>query len=835
MDNEMWNADEIGNSFEQNTFAPNPFASSQEQSRINSSIESNQRQNGGWTSSAPIRPTSAGPYRRQSHGFVMENWSPQRPQQSFPANRRVSNEWKPPPAPKQPGPSIDDLAASCLQNFSLEATGGKPEQNAEASLRPKRMSTGQILPPNPWRAGSEPAVVMRPENTVTPIDALRVSEEASFSLSEKEGGSSNGNSYFGQPPPLAANPFISVGRNNSPYTSPYSVDSNDDSFLNSFSASNPFAVPSPIQTSSNPGSPCVHSRKENKKNCGKIKYTIEPAPEDIDAEAAGKRLREKKHALDELYTTECTYRDQLACFVEKLQRPLNKYCECLENEATRLGNPQDKLEHAAALRKSFAPLPAEQLLEISQELLNKLEQRQQHASDYSGCYPIGDLFASISEKMKNAMITWYDWHERADVELRRLAPKSIEVAAFAELAASDPRCGDHQVSSLLIAPTQRLVRQMLFLERLAKTTIRANQDCAYIIQAYTSWRETLEACNVSAGNRSMQRRAEAVSHVLDGAPENLNITAHSRLLTHEGRLCKVGGNSLREDYFFLFETENVTELLHTSVPDSSGRFGFRRFLKILHVEDVDLTSDEDTAHASGTVKRNSLYVGLPTKFASMYPGSLSRSSSFSDSGAAGGGPGANENAASDGGGGGGRGKQKCDLLLRLVACDPYDGKNGYIYSLLSDRESLLNWKSKVTRSLNRSTLDWKLRYKGDVTILAEGPTSFGLPEAKEKEKNAFMWFFVGKTGGKIVRATIGATRSGKLEWKELLLVSSIDGGRVPDEAIRGDKIKRKIQQRSDQVFRIVTSNKTLIVAAEEKQLIVDLMKSHTSSSSPRIF
>ena len=162
-------------------------------------------------------------------------------------------------------------------------------------------------------------------------------------------------------------------------------------------------------------------------------------------------------------------------------------------------------------------------------------------------------------------------HERADAELSRLMDRSASTCAFVDDAVADQRCGDHQVSSLLIAPTQRLVRQQMFLQRLAKTTDKHHPDAEPLKAAELTWRATLDLCNVVAGNHAMQRRAECVAKVIDGAPSTVVITAPGRLLTHEGSLTKIGNSTVRPDYFFLFETLSATELLHTSAPDANGQ------------------------------------------------------------------------------------------------------------------------------------------------------------------------------------------------------------------------------------------------------------------------
>jgi len=475
--------------------------------------------------------------------------------------------------------------------------------------------------------------------------------------------------------------------------------------------------------------------------------------------------------------------------------------------STTLAGPSR--DQASELNAALKPLPADELLAISKELVDRLKERSESYDDDRTV--VSDAFLTIADRVASSMTGWYEWHETADATLRRLAQANKQTSLFIEHATSDPRCVDHQVSSFLIAPTQRLVRQMLFLERIMKTTAEGHADADGINKAFQLWRETLDACNKVAGERAMFRRAEAVERAIDGRPETVVLTAPGRLMMHEGSLYKIGASSARPDYFFLFETKTTLELLHTSSPDSNGHYHFKKFNHVVHVEDVELASgDGDTdGLASGTVRRGSLY-GLPSLGGRSSSGSSVRDSS---SRVAGGGP-------PDGADG------ICDLILRIVALDPADRKLGYVYSLAGDRDSLQTWKQKVTGALGKGNVEWKLRFKGDVTVLGEGFSSHQIAEIKGTEKSAFMWFFSGRNGGLIVRATSGAVRSGKLEWKEALRVEAVDGESVPLHTVKGENLKKRIKAAGDDVFRICCREKTLIVSSEEKALIVELMKPH---------
>ena len=75
--------------------------------------------------------------------------------------------------------------------------------------------------------------------------------------------------------------------------------------------------------------------------------------------------------------------------------------------------------------------------------------------------------------------------------------------------------------------------------------------------------------------------------------------AAGRRLAHEGELAKVGNATVRPDYFALFETSAGAELLHASAPGARGRLAFRRFLRVLHVEDVEVLDGGGDAALGG--------------------------------------------------------------------------------------------------------------------------------------------------------------------------------------------------------------------------------------------
>ena len=118
---------------------------------------------------------------------------------------------------------------------------------------------------------------------------------------------------------------------------------------------------------------------------------------------------------------------------------------------------------------------------------------------------------------------------------------------------------------------------------------------------------------------------------------------------------------------------------------------------------------------------------------------------------------------------------------------------------------------------------------GAGTLRREAFATYAAAEVKDPAlRNCFMWFFSGRFGGMVVRATAGKNRSGKLEWHEAYRVQSVDGSRVPASALVNNARLRKRAAQGD-VFRIVARDpqtnveKTLVLASDDKDLIVELM------------
>tara|TARA_B100000459_G_scaffold69423_1_gene38372 strand:- start:22 stop:924 length:903 start_codon:yes stop_codon:yes gene_type:complete len=281
-----------------------------------------------------------------------------------------------------------------------------------------------------------------------------------------------------------------------------------------------------------------------------------------------------------------------------------------------------------------------------------------------------------------------------------------------------------------------------------------------------------------AGAHAARRRAEALARLLDGAPPGCAVAAAGRRLAHEGELAKVGNATVRPDYFALFETSAGAELLHASAPDARGRLAFRRFLRVLHVEDVEVLDGGGDAALGGIDAKKLVFAKRRSLTAAQGDQALDRA-----------------------------------LLLRVVCADPRDWSRGHVYSLGGDRAALVEWKAKLAGALGRRGAEWKLRFKGPATCLGEAPGARADGGAADgARRDAFLWFFSGPRGALLVRATAGRRRSGKLEWRDAWRV---DGVAAADD---GDTFRVAARAPGD------GRPWTLLFASDDRDVIVALMK-----------
>ena len=281
-----------------------------------------------------------------------------------------------------------------------------------------------------------------------------------------------------------------------------------------------------------------------------------------------------------------------------------------------------------------------------------------------------------------------------------------------------------------------------------------------------------------AGAHAARRRAEALARLLDGAPPGCAVAAAGRRLAHEGELAKVGNATVRPDYFALFETSAGAELLHASAPDARGRLAFRRFLRVLHVEDVEVLDGGGDAALGGIDAKKLVFAKRRSLTAAQGDQALDRA-----------------------------------LLLRVVCADPRNWSRGHVYSLGGDRAALVEWKAKLAGALGRRGAEWKLRFKGPATCLGEAPGARADGGAADgARRDAFLWFFSGPRGALLVRATAGRRRSGKLEWRDAWRVDGVAA------AAEGDTFRIAARAPGD------GRPWTLLFASEDRDVIVALMK-----------
>ena len=447
------------------------------------------------------------------------------------------------------------------------------------------------------------------------------------------------------------------------------------------------------------------------------------ASETNKGDDAAKR-RERAHSLKELLATERVYRDQLACVVERLQRPLAWACAGGPAPADAAdARALPGAEVARALHAALDPLPAAALLAISDALIAQLAARTADG----GTERVGEVFEAAAPKVLEAMCSWYDWHERAASELRRLTEASAGARAFVRRAEADERCGDgraarrgtptvrlHLDSDLprrrgdaadradaaarAAAPlpeaaarrdgraARRRGRARARREAVARDARRLRRRRRRVPARKHHVRSVSHRSAFRAGAHAARRRAEALARLLDGAPPGGAVAATGRRLAHEGELAKVGNATVRPDYFALFETSAGAELLHASAPDARGRLAFRRFLRVLHVEDVEVLDGGGDAALGGIDAKKLVFAKRRSLTAAQGDQALDRA-----------------------------------LLLRVVCADPRDWSRGHVYSLGGDRAALVEWKAKLAGALGRRGAEWKLRFKGPATCLGEAP------------------------------------------------------------------------------------------------------------------
>ena len=539
------------------------------------------------------------------------------------------------------------------------------------------------------------------------------------------------------------------------------------------------------------------------------------ASETNNGDDAAKR-RERAHSLKELLATERVYRDQLACVVERLQRPLAWACAggpAPADAADTRALPG--AEVARALHAALDPLPAAALLAISDALIAQLAARTADG----GTERVGEVFEAAAPKVLEAMCSWYDWHERAASELRRLTEASAGARAFVRRAEADERCGDGRAARRG-TPTERLRldsdlprrrgdaadradaaaraaaplpeaaarrdgraarrrgRARARREAVARDARRLRRRRRRVPARKYHVRSISHRSVFRAGAHAARRRAEALARLLDGAPPGCAVAAAGRRLAHEGELAKVGNATVRPDYFALFETSAGAELLHASAPDARGRLAFRRFLRVLHVEDVEVLDGGGDAALGGIDAKKLVFAKRRSLTAAQGDQALDRA-----------------------------------LLLRVVCADPRDWSRGHVYSLGGDRAALVEWKAKLAGALGRRGAEWKLRFKGPATCLGEAPGARADGGAADgARRDAFLWFFSGPRGALLVRATAGRRRSGKLEWRDAWRVDGVAA------AAEGDTFRVAARAPGD------GRPWTLLFASDDRDVIVALMK-----------
>ena len=99
------------------------------------------------------------------------------------------------------------------------------------------------------------------------------------------------------------------------------------------------------------------------------------------------------------------YRDQLACLLERLQRPLAWACAGGPRPADAADLELPGADDVRALHRALDPLPAEDLLAISDALIAQLASRTAPGRDPAALL-VGEVFEAAAPKVLEAMCSW---------------------------------------------------------------------------------------------------------------------------------------------------------------------------------------------------------------------------------------------------------------------------------------------------------------------------------------------------------------------------------------------------------------------------------------------
>ncbi|XP_014261689.1 FYVE, RhoGEF and PH domain-containing protein 4-like [Cimex lectularius] len=242
----------------------------------------------------------------------------------------------------------------------------------------------------------------------------------------------------------------------------------------------------------------------------------------IQQEYENKQAGLKAKAVEEIFTSEVSYLNQLETAMKYFKRPL------LESN----------LKMPETLKNMFDNL--ESLYNVNGELLNELKKHGENVSQ---------AFITVAPFFKLYSVYAYDYRQSL-ATLQELPKVNPKLDAFIKRQEERPEVS-MKLASLLIAPIQRIPRYRLLLKELLSHTPNTNPQYNVIIEAIKNVETSTEHINsLVYEHENMQRIIELQKSLCGGRP---TLVYPGRKLLKEGILMKVSkkGRKAQKRYFVL--------------------------------------------------------------------------------------------------------------------------------------------------------------------------------------------------------------------------------------------------------------------------------------------
>jgi len=242
----------------------------------------------------------------------------------------------------------------------------------------------------------------------------------------------------------------------------------------------------------------------------------------ISHQKESKEIELKSKAIDEIFSSEVSYLNQLELAMNFFRKPVM----------------ESKLNMPNALKAIFDNL--ESVYNVNGELLNQL---RLHGED------VGSAFQKIAPFFKLYSVYAYDYRQGMATlqDLPKINPK---LDAFIKRQESRPEVCS-KLGSLLIAPIQRIPRYRLLLKELLSHTPTSHPHHQSILDALKEVEASTEHINTLVSEQeNMQRIIELQKSLVGGRP---TLVHPGRRLLKEGSLMKISrkGKKAHSRYFVL--------------------------------------------------------------------------------------------------------------------------------------------------------------------------------------------------------------------------------------------------------------------------------------------